>query len=464
MLCYTSIKVINLNKIKNMKHIVTIFLICLLSTIIYTPSLCMKQNTQTSIIPKAPDLRVPKITAPLDLHEFFPVKTEFTTTYNDYKHLRLVKSLPHEIVDTIIHMFAMQTSFTHAQWWYFDKKIKHCLGNTVYAVAFEPSGTTLAVAHEKTIDRIDVATGKKLNSITKQHSIFSLTYNGDGTKIAYGTKRGLVEVISSNLKESHFTHQTTDHLPIWSIAFSPNEHYIAIGSDDKQASNIGLIDIKKNKCHYKQKIMSAVYGILFLSNNRIQCALPENFLLTFNKRKNNLPTTSKLIDADDSLYACAYNNGTYVLGYRLSQAYMVDTFLRKNASLKTSAEIYSLSLHKNILAIGQNNGTIAFFKQYTHPSSEQLLLKAVISLWLLIEKPDKTIDTPEKLLQKISHYKTFTWHIAVSKRNKKAYNTKNQTIWRLNKQQVASVWYTLPEPVRACLWNTIKRIIQTYGK
>jgi WD40 repeat protein len=93
-----------------------------------------------------------------------------------------------------------------------------------------------------------------------------------------------------------------------------------------------------------------------------------------------------------------------------------------------------------LLATVSGNRTIHIFDQYDDYTLWQLILKHTLHTWLLIKKPNKKINTVEKLFKKVS----LTCDISYD--------------------ELITIWSTFPEIMQKAIWNTMHYKIQKYGK
>ena len=88
------------------------------------------------------------------------------------------------------------------------------------------------------------------------------------------------------------------------------------------------------------------------------------------------------------------------------------------------------------------NCKVQVFERYDDYSLGQLMLKNMLLTWLLIEKPDKAIDTVEKLLGDVASKFRFSYSY----------------------DQLLAIWNSFPQDMQEALHRTMQDKIQFYGK
>ena len=94
----------------------------------------------------------------------------------------------------------------------------------------------------------------------------------------------------------------------------------------------------------------------------------------------------------------------------------------------------------NFLATMSTDHIMRTFTRHDAWTFEQLSLKQLLNQWLLIEKPDKGINTPDILLTDIARK------------------------FDLRKKYLENIWQQLPDLMQYALWQTMKYKIDKYGK
>ena len=92
------------------------------------------------------------------------------------------------------------------------------------------------------------------------------------------------------------------------------------------------------------------------------------------------------------------------------------------------------------LATASDDCKARIFARYDNYTLEQLILKKLLLNWLLIEKPNKTIDDVEKLFTDI------------------------EIKYDIPFLELVLIWSTFPEDMLDALWRTMQHRIQKYGK
>ena len=93
-----------------------------------------------------------------------------------------------------------------------------------------------------------------------------------------------------------------------------------------------------------------------------------------------------------------------------------------------------------LLATASNDGKVHIFAQYDDYTLEQLLFKKALLTWLLVEKPNKKIDTLDNLIKDVALKCTIPY------------------------EELIKIWSTFPEKMQNAIWRTMHYKIQKYGK
>ena len=110
-------------------------------------------------------------------------------------------------------------------------KLGHGNGNTVTALALTPDGDTVAVAHSKFIDFLDINTGEMLKKIGPMSGrILSMDLSADGRLLLCGSDDGAVAVFDA-LSGDRLRTMSHDG-PVTSVAWTPDARRAITASDD----------------------------------------------------------------------------------------------------------------------------------------------------------------------------------------------------------------------------------------
>jgi WD40 repeat protein len=112
------------------------------------------------------------------------------------------------------------------------------------------------------------------------------------------------------------------------------------------------------------------------------------------------------------------------------------------ASFNHSGSLSAVCCHPSgmQLATASCDNKVRIFTQYTNYTAEQLVLKKLLLTWLLIEKPDKKINSSSALLA----------DVAVK--------------FGIQETELIATWKSFPESLSSALWRTMQYKIQKYGK
>lgn len=340
--------------------------------------------------------------------------------------------LPPEIQQNVTQSINMQP------WWYLKETVNYC--SWVTSVCINPKGNFLAaVPCNKKICIFNVETQKNCPSLFFDHEITSITFNASGTKLAALSCKPKIHIYStSQFKEiESFPYDGA----ITSIYFDNNDNLLGVKSDS--TTNVVITNLKTNK-----KVKS------FDHNNWVTLSsiCPSGHLLATGSGSNkvklcNIKTKEEIntFKLDNSATALSFDasNEYLAIASRDNQVHIFELETNKKiASLKHDQLVLSLSFSSssNLLATGCLDEKARIFARYDNYTLEQLLLKKSFITWLLIEKPNKTIDTITKLLTDVAEKHTYSY------------------------DELLEIWKTFPEDMQNALWGTMHHKIQTYGK
>jgi WD40 repeat protein len=392
----------------------------------------------------------------LSLDQFFSIDPRLKQIYKDNSSVKnFIEQLPLEI-KTII---AIKTFNTPPEWWYQTKQWDY--EDIIYSLSFNPQNQ-LTMCIRNGIKTINPQTNECLaHFFPTKEPIISLTYNSDGTLLAYGSKNGQIKVITTDTHKKIFSYFTKNKT-IWALSFDLDNKYLAIGHGKKKKpkKNLRVIDIQKRKIDtqetrtvFYQILPERVYGVYLHPNNLLSYSLASNKLYTVNFVTRNIEDSLYNVENSDKILALSYdNNNRFALGafYKhnspINNGYgyvrIIDKITKNIINhFYTLAAVYALAFthDTNQLAVGLDNGILLIMQKHI-PTIQQCMLRRIIFLWLQVEKPDKTIGTSLKLLNTIAH----------------TYN--------LDEKELIVIWNSFPENLRAYLWCTINKLIQKYGK
>ena len=142
--------------------------------------------------------------------------------------------------------------------------------------------------------------------------------------------------------------------------------------------------------------------------------------------------------------ACFNNTGTLLVTAsddKTARIFDVQTH-KEIASFPHNGWVYSVCFNNTgtLLATASSDKKARIFARYDDYTLDQLILKKAFNTWLLVEKPDKKLDSLEKLLADVAC------------KHEYSYNT------------LLGVWKTFPEDMQDALWRTMQHRIQTHGK
>jgi WD40 repeat protein len=142
---------------------------------------------------------------------------------------------------------------------------------------------------------------------------------------------------------------------------------------------------------------------------------------------------SSCFDFSGKLFATGSNNITNIFDI---QSHKKIASFTGNDHIKS---IYFSPSGELIITTLCNNSFL--FIHYENFTLEQLLLKNALLTWLLIEKPDKKIDTLERLLADVVASKC-----------------------AISYEELKKTWFTFPENMQDAILRTMQYKIQKYGK
>ena len=106
------------------------------------------------------------------------------------------------------------------------------------------------------------------------------------------------------------------------------------------------------------------------------------------------------------------------------------------------------------IVVATDDGKIQILAKYYTNNLQQIFLKKLIDLWLQLEKPDKSIDSPEKLLKIIAN---LLW----------CGSQELNSDWKelnCDWKDLHNIWLSFPKYMQISLWSLTDKKIQKYGK
>lgn len=124
------------------------------------------------------------------------------------------------------------------------------------------------------------------------------------------------------------------------------------------------------------------------------------------------------------------------------KVHVFDITNKKIVSFQHSALVCSTSLNQSgsLLVTKTYNGTACMFARYDNYTLEQLLFKKALLTWLLVEKPNKKIDTLDSLIKDVALKCAIPY------------------------EELSNIYSTFPKTMQNSIWRTMHYKIQKYGK
>lgn len=92
------------------------------------------------------------------------------------------------------------------------------------------------------------------------------------------------------------------------------------------------------------------------------------------------------------------------------------------------------------MVVATDDGNIQIFAQYKTDNLSQILLKKLLHLWLQLQKSNKQIDSPEKLLDNVAQ------------------------MLCCDEKEMNTAWQSFSKHMQEAIWSTMYKKIQRYGK
>ena len=114
--------------------------------------------------------------------------------------------------------------------------------------------------------------------------------------------------------------------------------------------------------------------------------------------------------------------------------------LKFNLSSLNPANSARFNKDETHILTASHDNTARIWAQYTEWTIDQLLLYKLLFTWILVEKPNKKIDSVPNFITQAIGYSG------------------------CNKNELTTTWNTFPPAVQKHIWSTVNYIIQKYGK
>jgi WD40 repeat protein len=366
---------------------------------------------------------------------------------NPYQLQQNSLSIPHEITQEIAAFVKTK------QWWYLHKTITH--KNCIKSVYYDHSGKLFEVgSNNNNVFISDVKSGKEVVSIAHRKKILAIYPDPFGKKIATGSEDGKIRIfdIQSRTKTDSFT-----ALNIYAnaLCFDPSGTKIATGgayiyrtieeifTTKTDHETVSIFDIQSHKKitsfphdFYIDSICFNPSGTLLAIGSRDGKAHIFDIGLgketTFFENSYHHCVDSSCFDFSGKLFATGSNNTTNIFDI---QSHKKIASFTGNDDIKS---VYFSPSGELIITTICNNSFL--FIHHENFTLDQLLLKNALITWLLIEKPNKKIETLEQLIGDVA------LKCAISS------------------EEFKKTWSTFPENMQYALWRTMEYRIQKYGK
>lgn len=296
------------------------------------------------------------------------------------------------------------------QWWYLDKRIPH-VNDIVTAVCFNPEGTLFVT----------------------------------------GTKFGQARVFASNTQEKilSFSYKA----PIWTVALN-NKKILTIGCLDYTYHHLNVTTEKVDSFDYDQTMCSIWFPNSYLTKAHKKCINSVSIDSTKQYLAIAKSRTAQIFDLKEELKIFSITFPKQVHSVYFSPcgnflgigsgntAYIYNLVTNNTATSFThtnEVDATCFDFSGKFFATGSTDCANIFARHDTWTLS-QSLLKKVLLTWLLIEKPNKKINSINLLLADVAEK------------------------CELLEDELDTIWKTFPEPMQSALWRTMWEKIGCYGK
>ena len=316
-------------------------------------------------------------------------------------------------------------------WWYLNKKISH--RDAVTAVCFSPDGTRFATGYNEMAYLFTTDTYKTIASFAHKAPVWRVECNTDTTTLYTSSRDCMHHNFAVNTQTAQF--ECGYDKDIRSICNS-KKYYVegrskSIHIRDKSTDNF-LVITRKN----------SVNSVSLDPSNKYLAVAENKYVAIYDVKKEKMPCHT-LFSFDGTVHSVYFSPcGNFLAVATADKAYIYDINTNKLcASFTHIGKVYAtcFDFSGKLLATGSTN-CASIFALHDTWTLEQYLLKKVLLTWLLIEKPNKNINSMPLLLANVA---------------KKC---------ELLENELDMVWKTLPETMQSALWRTMREKIKRYGK
>lgn len=345
-------------------------------------------------------------------------------------HKNSLNAIPKEI-PTGIGSYVLQEK----EWWYLTHEFSH--DSAVHAVCFDHTDTRLATGSLWGTQIFDINKRTKISSFPHTKHIGSLCFNHSGNLLA-AQSPGLIRLYDLNTKKKK---QEFPHVgAVYSMNFNSSDELFATGAYFQQAN---ILNAKTGKQITSFTSDNWINAVCFEpTQDHIAIGSPIGKISLFHIKSGEkimFPSCKAAI----STIRFNTQETRLVIGSFDGKMHVFDIEnKRKIASFAHDEAVNSVFFNNagNLLASACSDKKARIFRRYEHWTLEQLVFKKILHSWLLIEKPDKKIDSLILLSADIEHK------------------------FGLKKEELTTIWMALPEALQSALWRTLQHKIQQHGK
>lgn len=411
--------------------------------------------------------------------------------------------IPKDIKEKIINLVVNQ-------WWYLDKTFMH--NGPVNSVCFNPAGDSLATGSNDGLAQIfNIQSGKKTSSFSHKsmlakllwspNEVRSVCFDSSGTLLATGNREGVSKVF--NIKSNKTIFSSPYDQSVNSVCFNPSQTLLATGHIDGKTRTYDIKSGKEITCfNHLNRPHSPCYSVNSVcydpSGKYLVAATDEKIQFLHIESNNMTPSCAYntkancvCFNASGDLLAVAESSSRKAFVFNIkSEETIFIIELAKNGyncfahsicfdpseetialgcgdgkarmvNIKSTTEIISCEHNGSVSSIcfdssgklfatGSKDNLARIFARYDDYTVEQIQLNNALLTWLSIEKPNKQINTLEKVLADIAKKKIIT-HPSQLENNKEPV-------------KINEIWATFPEEMQKALWQNITYKIKKYGK